>query len=50
VNHPLTYYRIRKKREKGRPKEDEGEKGREKEGRGENPKDEGKPPVTQSSP
>jgi DNA primase large subunit len=36
VNHPLSYYRIRKKREKGREKEKEGE--------------EEKEPVKQSSP
>jgi DNA primase large subunit len=40
VNHPLSYYRIKKRREKGREKEGEGEKKGEKE----------KEPVTQSSP
>lgn len=47
VNHPLSYYRIRKKREKGRVKEDGGEK---KDGDGERSKEDGKPPATQSSP
>jgi DNA primase large subunit len=51
VNHPLSYYRIKKKREKVRPK-DEEEKGRGKEGNGdgEKAKEEGKPPATQSFP
>jgi len=51
VNHPLTYYRIKKRREKGKPREKEGEdggeKGKEEKAEG---KEEGKEPVTQSSP
>jgi DNA primase large subunit len=50
VNHPLSYYRIRKKREKGKAKEEEAEKGQEKGGDGEKAKEDGKPPATQSSP
>jgi DNA primase large subunit len=44
VNHPLTYYRIKKRREKGRVKEKEGETEGDKEG------EKKKEPVTQSSP
>jgi len=46
VNHPLTYYRIKKKQEKGKA----AEKGKEGDGGGEKEGDRGKEPVRQSSP
>jgi DNA primase large subunit len=41
VNHPLSYYRIKKKREKGKAKEKEGEQEKEEETKGEKEKEGG---------
>ncbi|HMA05198.1 MAG TPA: DNA primase regulatory subunit PriL [Methanomicrobiales archaeon] len=45
VNHPLSYYRLKKRREKGRAKEAEGEKGK-----AEEAGEKEKKPATRSSP
>ena len=52
VNHPLTYYRIKKRQERGKGKEKEGETESEKaaQKKGEKEEEKGKDPVRQSSP